>query len=193
VLPGEIFTADLGAIYQAVFDAPARVRRPHARTRERLDADDYAALTVDLGELPTANVTPFSPSQPKHERVTVLVLEMAAPEPPSELVAIARQLTALGRFLPPNARDRVLAAWARCGIVRDGHRAFATLEQGRQLVEELQAIRREVTHAGMIELTHIGGVGPYALNRSSAPDAPPTGCASPDSKATEGGGNGETC
>jgi len=158
-----------------------------------MNADDYAALTVDLGELPTVDVTRFSPEQPKHERVTVLGLEMAAPEPPAELVAIARHLTALGRFLPPEAGDRVRAAWANCGIVREGNRAVATLEQGRQLVDELQAIRREVTHAGMIELTHIGGVGPYALNRSSAPDAPPTGCASPDSKATEGGGNGETC
>ena len=171
VLPDAEITTDLDAIYQAVLDAPACVRWPHRGTITRMDADDYAALTVDLGTTTTTDVTPFSPEQPKHERVTVLGLTMTAPEPPAELVALARQLNV--RWLPPEAGARIRAAWASCGIVREGYRAVATLEQGRALLAELTTIRQELVSAGMIDLAHIRRVGPYALNLSSAPGEGP--------------------
>ena len=174
VLPDATITTDFDMIYEAVLRAPARVRRPHTATVNRMTADDYAALAPDLGEH-APDGDKFSPEQSKHERIVVMPLTMAAPEEPSELVALAKHITALGRFLPPEAGDKVRAAWAKLGIERQGNRAVATLEQGRRLVDELVRIRREVANRDMHDLAHIGAVGLYASIRACPPDAPPEG------------------
>lgn len=197
ILPGEATAADLATVYEVFRERSGRIRRPQTRTRAALDRGEVLAELA-----PGGAVTKFA--APNLDTTREALEENAAAfgerldvlragnthEPPPELVALARQLTARG--LPPEMLGRVRGAWEKVGIVPEGNRAFATIEQGRALLVELAALKRDITRDGLREIRLYGDrVGHIGTNRASSPAGAPVGRGEARRKRLEDPANGE--
>lgn len=167
-LPGAAITDDLQAIYNAC-DNSTKVRRPHARTRERLDADVYAALAVDLGELDRGrSIEDVFDLKERKKRIKGVKEDARALNETSESHVLARQLTIT---LPPDTGYLIRDAWARCGIHGVNGRAQFTIEQGRALLAEFEKIREGLRREGVRDVSHRVGW----TERSKSNMRPPNG------------------
>lgn len=176
-LPDPASTTDVQEIYTATVASVGRVRRPHEKTR--------TAVAEAIEEDQVASVTSFATAS-KAERLTMLSHELTHPEPPKEIEALARSLNVGG--LPTEAHDRVKALWVKCGIVPDGNRATATIEQGQALLTELTVLRQEIAREVAREITLWGReVSSIGANRAEPlkDGAEPAGPEGPGEQLTE--------